>query len=248
MTRIYLIRHAESAGNFGRIFQGQADTGLSENGLAQLERLKERCRSLHFDAVYSSPLKRAYMTAQAANFYHNLPITTLDGLMEINGGCWEGQLWDDFPVTYPEENRCWIYEPWNFKTQGGETMREVYERIWATVCFIAGENPGRSVCVVSHGCAIRNFLCRVSGLTLRDLNQVKWCDNTAVSIIDFDEALTPNIVLLNDASHLDEETTTLGKQLWWKDFEPENLSEYETRRQPQEEPERGGQEGGKPCG
>jgi broad specificity phosphatase PhoE len=220
MTRIYLIRHAEAEGNIKRIFQGHYDGDISENGELQLERLRGRCKSLHFDAVFSSPLRRAYSTAQAAAYHQKLPVTTLDGLKEINGGCWEGCLWDDFPHLYPEQNRLWVNEPWNFQTEGGEPMRAVYNRVWETVIGIAKENEGRSLCVVSHGCAIRNFLCRAMGRPIEELNSVPWCDNTAVSIIDFDEELAPCIVLLNDATHLDETTTTIGKQDWWKEFEP----------------------------
>jgi broad specificity phosphatase PhoE len=216
MTRIYLIRHAEAEGNIMRIFHGRHDGDISENGALQLEQLRERCRGLHFDAVYSSPLRRAFKTAQAADYYHGLPIILKDGLIEINGGCWEGCRWDDLPVLYPEENNWWLYEPWNFRVEGGETMKEVYDRIWETVTGIVRENEGLSVCVVSHGCAIRNFLCRAQGRPLEELMEVPWCDNTAISVIDFDEGLKPQITLLNDSSHLDEETSTFAKQDWWK--------------------------------
>jgi probable phosphoglycerate mutase len=73
--------------------------------------------------------------------------------------------------------------------------------------------------VASHGCSIRNFLCRASGNPIERLNETDWCDNTAISIIDFDEHLQPTIVLMNDASHLPDETSTFAGQKWWK---PEN--------------------------
>lgn len=219
MTRIYLIRHAEAQGNIERFFQGHHDGEVSENGLRQLGLLSERCRTFHFDAVYASPLKRALHTAQSANLYHHLPIVTRSDLMEINGGCFEGCKWDELPAIFPEQNRLWVYEPWNFAPEGGETMREVYDRIWQAVTGIARESSGKSVCVVSHGCAIRNFLCRAMGRGIEQINSVPWCDNTAISVIDFDESLKPEVVLLNDASHLDENTTTIGKQSWWKEFE-----------------------------
>lgn len=224
MTRIYLIRHAEAEGNLRRVFQGHYDGDVSENGLKQLERLSERCRSLPFDAVYASPLRRALKTAQSANRYHGLPITTLRELRELYGGLWEGLRWETFPEDFPEENRCWVNEPWNFRAPGGESMRELYDRVWSAVTGIVRQNVGKTVCIVSHGCAIRCFLCRALGKPLEQLNSIPWCDNTAVSVIDFDEDLAPRVVSLNDASHLDEETTTLGKQDWWKKFEPATLA------------------------
>ena len=81
------------------------------------------------------------------------------------------------------------------------------------------ENPGRTVCAASHGCAIRNFLCRASGWPIERLNEMDWCDNTGLSIVDFDGDLRPHIVLMNDASHLTGDTSTFATQDWWK---PEN--------------------------
>lgn len=216
MTRIYLIRHCEAEGNIKRIFQGHTDSDISENGAMQLERLAERCRDYKFDAVYSSPLIRAFKTAQAADRHHGLPIIKDDGLMEIYGGHWEGVRFDMLPVIYPEEFKNWEQAPWKFRTADGEPMTHVYDRIWNTITGIVKQNAGKTVCVVSHGCAIRNFLCRAMGLPIEKLGSVEWCDNTAVSVIDFDESLGTNIVLANDSSHLDDSLSTIKKQDWWK--------------------------------
>lgn len=219
MTRLYLVRHAEAQGNIMRVFQGRIDADISENGYRQLERLKERFKTVDFDAVYSSPLIRAYKTARAADFYHNKPITTLEGLEEINGGRWEGELWDKIPSLFSEENEAWVNEPWRFAPQGGETMRHVYDRIWDTLLSIVKQNPGRTVLAASHGCAIRNFICRAKGLPLERLKEIEWFENTSISTVDFDNNLCAHVVSINDASHLDSETATLENQSWWKNSE-----------------------------
>lgn len=218
MTRIYLIRHAEAEGNIKRIFQGHTDADISENGENQLEKLSERCRNLSFSAIYSSPLKRTLKTAQAANRYHGLEIIKDAGLIEINGGHWEGVMWEKLPALYPEENFVWENAPWDFSPEGGETMREVYDRIWTAVTGIVRKHRNETVCIVSHGCAIRNFLCRAYGKPVEALNDIPWCDNTAVSIIDFDDLLRPTVVIANDASHLSDELSTIQKQSWWKNI------------------------------
>lgn len=98
-------------------------------------------------------------------------------------------------------------------------MRQLFDRIWNVIIRLVKENPGKTIAVTSHGCAIRNFLCRAQGLPIENLNDIDWCDNTAVSIVDFDEELNAAIQLANDASHLDTEVSTFAKQDWWK---PEN--------------------------
>lgn len=217
MTRVYLVRHAEAQGNILRIFQGRIDADVSENGMRQLERLREKFKNIELDKVYSSPLIRAYKTAQAANYYHGLPVTTLDGLKEIDGGRWEGEKWEEIPNLFPKENDAWVNEPWLFAPQGGETMRHVYDRIWNTILSIVKDNKDCRILVASHGCAIRNFICRAKGLPLERLKEIDWFENTSVNIIDFDDDLCPHIVRENDAEHLDDSTATLSKQSWWKD-------------------------------
>jgi broad specificity phosphatase PhoE len=217
MTRIYLVRHAEAQGNILRIFQGKIDADISENGNRQLEQLKNRFKDISFDAVYSSPLIRAYKTAQAANFHLGLPITTLSGLEEIDGGHWEGEKWDEIPELFPEENYAWVNEPWRFEPEGGESMRNVYDRMWNTILQIVKDNPSSTVLVASHGCAIRNFICRALKKPLEDLREVEWFENTSISIVEFDDDFNPNVISINDSSHLDDETSTLAKQDWWTD-------------------------------
>lgn len=219
VTKVLVIRHCEAAGNTNRVFQGHTDSPISENGQKQLDLLKIRCRNLPIDVIYTSPLQRAYATAEAVNVFHQAPIRVCDGLIEINGGVWEGKKWADLPELYPDEARKWNMEPENFSPENGEPMRSVYDRMRRSVLEIVRENPGKNICVTSHGCAIRNLLCWAMGKPIEQLNTVDWCDNTALSMLEFDASLTPCVVSANDGAHLSPEISTFAKQSWWK---PEN--------------------------
>lgn len=216
MTRIFVIRHCEAAGNKDRTFQGHTDGPPTENGWAQLERLAERMKNEPIDAIYSSPLIRARETAEAVNRNFGYTVNIRKDLIEINGGVWEGKRWADLPTLYPEASHNWSLEPYKFHPENGEAMADVYERIYNAVLSVAKENKGRNVAVVSHGCAIRNLICKVKGMPIEQLNDVEWCDNTAVYIIDFDENDNPSLVLEGDSSHLSDELSTLNRQSWWK--------------------------------
>ena len=216
MTTIYLIRHCEAAGNVGRRFQGHIDADITENGRRQLELLAERFRELPLDAVYSSPLLRARLTAEAVNRHHGLPVMLDDRLMEINGGLWEGRPWAELPALFPQASADWQEAPWRFSAPEGEAMTAVYERMRRALTDIAAAHPGGTVAAASHGCAIRNALCWAHGWPIEHLNEVAWCDNTAVAVLEFD-GTQPRLGLFNDASHLNEDLSTLSKQAWWKD-------------------------------
>lgn len=215
-TKVILIRHSESVGNDQLIFQGRIDCEVSENGKKQLDLVSLRLRNVQMDALVSSPLLRARQTAEAINRFHHLPLEIYGDLIEIDGGDFNGTLWNDLPVRFPEQNERWHQDPANFEAPHGETMRQVYDRIWRGILSVVHDHRGQTVCVVSHGCAIRNLICRLLYGSIEHLNDTPWSDNTGINILEFTDDDQARIVLLNDASHLTPETSTLAKQDWWR--------------------------------
>lgn len=205
MTKLIFVRHCEAEGNTRGILQGRTDDDISGHAKTQLELVSLRLRNVPISAIYSSPLVRARKTAEAINRYHNLPIHFNPGLTEIDVGEWENKSWDEIARETPGLLREWNETPERFHAKGGESMQQVQDRMWAAVTGIVRENPDSTVCITSHGCAIRTFLCRALGLPLKELSRVGWCDNTGISVVEFDENLKPNVVLMNDASHIPPE-------------------------------------------
>ena len=138
MTTLYIIRHGETAGNDAGRFQGSTDCELNERGYAQAERLGERCRDLPFEVLISSPLVRARETASAANRYHGLPLRIDADLAEMHCGDWEGKSWEELRAEYVEEMALWREKPWLFRSPGGETMQQVYDRVSRALDDITG--------------------------------------------------------------------------------------------------------------
>lgn len=112
-SHLYLVRHCESLGNHENIFQGQLDLDISATGEKQLALLALRFRNIPIDAVYSSPLKRAYKTAEAVNLYHSLPIIKLPELMEVDVGALSGMKLDKAFADYPVFAEKWQNSPQN---------------------------------------------------------------------------------------------------------------------------------------
>ncbi|WP_066455186.1 MULTISPECIES: histidine phosphatase family protein [Anaerotruncus] len=215
MTTLYLIRHAQAEGNWKRIFQGHTDGQVSEVGERQLAHLAKRFENIHLDAIYASPLARTMQTAQAVN-HDQLHIIKTQGLMELDGGDFEGVPFADLASVSPEQAYNWDHDLANFHAPNGESIREVYARMRDTVNRIVQRHPHQTVAIVSHGGALRSFLCFASGLGPEQIARIPWCDNTAVSKVLFDRGFTPTVSYLNDNSHLPEADSTFAKQTWWK--------------------------------
>lgn len=202
VTRLYLIRHAQALGNVNLTFQGHSDEPLTDKGKLQIERLCERMKEVKLDAVYASPLIRAHETAQALAASHGLSVTVTPSLKELNGGEYEGRHWQELAKIDPQFIPVWEKTPHLFHAPGGESMPELYERIGAAIHEIA--KRGGDIAVISHGCSMRNYLCRALGYEHDQLATVPLSDNTGISLIEYDESFSPHVVYINDAKHLGE--------------------------------------------
>ena len=89
-TRLILVRHGETLANREFRYIGTRDYHLSEQGQLQAEQLAEALSVLPIAAVYSSPLQRAYRTAESIAARHALAVQVLDSLREGSFGSWEG--------------------------------------------------------------------------------------------------------------------------------------------------------------
>ena len=111
MTEIYLIRHAQAEGNRFRIMQGHWDGGVTELGRRQIALLSDRLRDLKFDAVCSSDLYRAMLTASAVYKPRSLPLYTTPALRELNIGPWEQLFFGNLLHEEPERPQRFLTDP-----------------------------------------------------------------------------------------------------------------------------------------
>lgn len=203
-TRLILVRHCQSAGNKSNAFQGQSDADISDVGAKQLDLLSLRFRNMHLDAIYSSPLMRAYKTAEAINRFHHLEVQVLPELMEIDVGELQGKLLKSMAEDYPLLSKNWNETPQDCVFPGGESMRQVYARAESALRILLHKNQGKTVLVASHGCLLRNMVCALLHGDIIKLPEVVLAGNTSISEFEITEDGV-QIVRMNDLSHLPEE-------------------------------------------
>ncbi len=219
MTRIYLVRHAEAEGNLYRRVQGQYDALVTDRGLRQIEALAQRFEGIHIDAVWSSDLYRTKATARAVYEPKGLPLRTDPGLREVNVGVWEDLPWGLVGQQWREQLHFFDTSNPGWQVEGSETFELLRNRLCATLTRLAIDHDGQTLAVFSHGMAIRNALAALQGLTVAQGREVAHCDNTGVSLLEYDNGKW-TIVFMNDNSHLSEELSTFAGQKWWQDDAP----------------------------
>ena len=203
MVKIYLVRHCEAAGNLKKSFQGHTDCDISPDGAEQLNFLAKRFEDIHIDKAYSSPLIRAYKTAEAAVRGKNITVVKDDHFAEINAGVIDGMPFDEIFVKYPWFLDVWDNTPEDFAAEKGESMQDVFERMWQGIKNLCEDsaNEGKTLLIASHGAAIRTVICRLMFDDIKKLSYTEWSGNTAVSLIVFDKSGI-HLEFANDDSHL----------------------------------------------
>ncbi len=205
MTRIYFVRHCEATGNAQRIFQGSTDCDISELGRKQLEFLSERFKDVQLDAVYSSPLKRARLTAEAIAKNKKISVTVNQDLRELHGGIVEGKPFMEGFKGQPELCDAWNNHPQDFAPEGGEHMKDAYSRICKVTAEIVKENKDKTIAITAHGGVFRCLFCYFFYGTIEKLAECPFVENTAVSLVEFDNNGNHCIKFFNDHSHVPDE-------------------------------------------
>lgn len=215
VTTLYIVRHAQAKGNLARTFQGQINSDVSEAGEIQLALLTKRFETIPVDVIASSPLVRAKKTAEAIfTAQPQAQFLLRDDLMEINAGSFEGQKWDDLPRLFPTEFAVWRDDLPHFQAPNGESCSAVYERMKHAALDLVQTYSGKTIALVSHGCAVKNLLCALSGLPLARIFEIPWVENTSVSKVCFDELMHPQVVWMNDTQHLNG--VSLPTPVYWE--------------------------------
>ena len=215
MTRIYLIRHGEAEGNIYRRCQGQYEGRISAKGLRQIDALAERLKDIHFDALYSSDLKRTLRTAEAVTKYHDLPLHPEPRLRELNLGPWEDLPFGDLMYAEPQLMRWFNDDPDRWYVEGAETFAQLKNRIRGVLTELGKAHDGQTIVCCTHGMAIRSFLSDVLEIPSAEIHRIPHGDNTAVSLVTYEDGRF-SAVYYNDASHLPTELSTFARQAWWR--------------------------------
>ncbi|KAJ7212064.1 phosphoglycerate mutase-like protein [Mycena pura] len=166
------VRHGESTDNLRSVWAGWADSTLTNHAQAVAAALS----ATQFTAILSSPLKRAYMTAQEVHKQQvgSPPLSTSPMLRERHFGVAEGKpstSKTDPNISLAEHYKRGVYPALPSRKQKfpeGESLDEVQDRarqVWADVLLhyvrqaASDEYHGQvHVVVVSHGIFIKEAL------------------------------------------------------------------------------------------
>lgn len=150
-TNLLVVRHGETAWNAEHRIQGRLDVPLSPHGIRQAVRLADRLADEPIEAIYSSPLARARLTAEPLAGRSGVKITAEPRLCERSFGVFEGLTLDEIAARHPEGFRQWRERDLDWAMEGGESGRQLIDRVLAALHDIVERHRGRTVLAVAHG-------------------------------------------------------------------------------------------------
>jgi probable phosphoglycerate mutase len=150
-TRIVVVRHGETEWNLAARIQGQTDSPLTRAGEAQAQAVAARLAGEPIDVLVSSDLGRAWRTAAIIASRTGNEVVADARLRERSFGAGEGLTYGEIDVLFPDAfSRVRDTDP-DYVIPGGESRRQLFERVRAAFESLARMHAGRRVAVVSHG-------------------------------------------------------------------------------------------------
>jgi len=170
VTSLCLIRHGLTAWNAEGRIQGQEDIPLSPSGVEQVVDLLGPFRDYGFSVIYSSPLLRAFETA-------NIIATTEQGIIpddrlkERHYGFWQGMLDSEVGEKYP------IIWSGNWRMCGppdGESQSQLVIRAASFIDDVLERYAHRKIAIVSHECLLAAMLGYILKMPLEMHQTLRW--------------------------------------------------------------------------
>ena len=206
MVRLLLIRHGESEANNKKYFAGQYDAPLMPKGMEQAEKTARYIVEKYVPTkIYASDLKRAYCTALPVAKLLGEEVITDQGLREIYAGKWQKMAFDDLEKTYSGEYGVWLTDIGNAHCNDGESVKELSERVMASLMAIAKENEGETVAVATHATPIRVAQTMIQYGDISCMKNVPWVSNGSVTVLEYDGKW--KCVSVSEDSHLGADKT-----------------------------------------
>ncbi len=197
--RLLLVRHAACESDGVPRYWGQSDLPLSQQGIRQAEKLRERLAREPLVAVYASDLRRALATAEIIVQPHGLAVVACPELREIDFGACEGLTYAEIRERYPDADRFCATDGLA-AFPNGESVAQVGERVARFLARLASHQAGATLLVVAHGGPLSLLIGRLLGLPLARWWQIR-LDVGSLSIVDVHPS-GAILSLLNDRCHL----------------------------------------------
>lgn len=175
---LVIIRHTESEWNLLGIWTGQTDVNITEKGRQEARLVGELVKDLTFDGIYVSEQKRTHQTLEGimeGSGHDPVEYYVRSALNERDYGDLTGKNKWEVQEEIGEEAFKGIRRGWDYPVPGGETLKDVYERV---VPFFEEEvlprvRMGENILLVAHGNTLRALIKHLEDIHEDDVSEAE---------------------------------------------------------------------------
>ncbi|GAA3823922.1 histidine phosphatase family protein [Streptomyces coacervatus] len=171
-TTLLLARHGQTVWHAENRYAGVSDVALTDTGHAQAEALGRWAAAHPVDAIWTSPVSRAVITAAPACRALALTPHREPDLRECDFGVVEGRTLAEFGAEHPKAAEAFRADPVTHPFPGAEDPTAAAERGAAALHRIAAAHDEERVLVVAHNTLLRLVLCELLGIPLGEYRRV----------------------------------------------------------------------------
>jgi ribonuclease H / adenosylcobalamin/alpha-ribazole phosphatase len=190
VTTLVLVRHGATVHTAAKRFSGGlggSNPGLTDEGRAQAREVADWLAPLggSIEAVVASPVRRTVESAQILAERLGLPLVEEPGLAEMEFGAWDGLTFAEVGERWPGDLEKWLGSL-DVAAGGGETFREVQDRVLSALARVLRRYAGTTVAVVSHVTPIKILIAHALDAPLTSLFRME-LSTASVSVVSFVE-------------------------------------------------------------
>jgi broad specificity phosphatase PhoE len=160
-----LLRHGQTVWNKEKRIQGSTNSALTSEGAASCRNWGQFLSTSQtaWQRIIVSPLQRARDTAQLVNEALQIPIEHDDEIREQHWGDWEGLTLEQIRTDSPGKLQELTQLGWDFRPPGGESRRELLQRVLASLKKNSARWPRENLLIISHLGVIKSLLYYTEG-------------------------------------------------------------------------------------
>ena len=207
-TRLYLIRHGQSAGNAEGRFGGHGPTALSDLGIKQAAKTAKMLAKEGIDVIYSSDLHRAMQTAEPLAKLLDVEVRAVGEFRERHVGVLEGLTFDESKEQHPTDYFALVNRNINHVISGGESYRHLLKRITQKLHEILRAHQHQRIAIFTHTGVICFMTLHLLGAIHRGTKHTPWLitSNCGINRFEIRGRRNVRVLALNDTRHLIEVT------------------------------------------
>ncbi|MEW6674951.1 MAG: histidine phosphatase family protein [Nitrospirota bacterium] len=195
VTTLYLIRHGQILYHDEWRFTGHLDIEMDEIGISQLYTIADHLSRYTIRAVYSSDLKRSLKGAAIIARKLNISLLINPSFRELSFGEWEGLKIEEISETIPDDLT-------DFRFGGGETIRELQQRVISALKGIITRHKGEGIALIGHGGVNRVILLDALRMELKNFYRIKQ-EYGCLNIIEYADDGFASVRLINGGPNLE---------------------------------------------